>query len=416
MRPAPHGISGSAGAGSHNPRTWHPFPMGKAEAATAAPRASIMRKYWERIDRVAWLESIRVTTVSRLAFLIVAFAGAWFLNEAQGPSTLGFLDSWHRWDAVHFTDIAQYGYFSSETDPNAAAFFPLFPLLIDGLSALGIEVRLAAMLITFVASIVAGSYLYRLAETDVGEGAGRRALVYLFLFPTAVFLVAPYSEALFLAGAIAAFYYARREQWFLVGIPAAIAMGARLAGAFVLLGLFVELLRQRKFDLERISAASLSFAVGVLPFVLYGLFLSRAAGSFMEFKDAQYRGWGRMVVSPKESFLATWNTWGPDHPANWIFAWRVEILAAIVGLAFTAWAFRRREYGYGVYMLVTLGVLMTSTWYFSIPRMLLSLFPIPILLAHYTQDNPERHQNVVMVAAPLATLGVIVFTQGKWFF
>ena len=390
--------------------------MGEAEAAPAAPRDSVLRKYWARVEHVAWLESIRVTTVSRVAFLITAFAAAWFLNEATGPSTIGILDSWHRWDAIHFTDISQYGYFSSQTDPNAAAFFPLFPLLIDALAAIGIEVRLAAMFITFVASIVAGSYLYRLAEADVGEGAGRRALLYLFLFPTAVFLVAPYSEALFLAGAIAAFYYARREQWFLVGLPAAVAMGARLAGGFLLVGLVVEFVKQRKFTLDRISAVSLSMAIGLLPFVLYGFFLSRAAGSFWEFKDAQYRGWSRMVVSPKESFMATWNTWGGDHPANWIFAWRVEILAAIVGLVFTVWAFRRREYGYGAYMLVTLGVLMTSTWYFSIPRMLLSLFPIPLLLAHYTQDNPERHQNVLLITAPLATLGVIIYTQGNWFF
>ena len=91
-------------------------------------------------------------------------------------------------------------------------------------------------------------------------------------------------------------------------------------------------------------------------------------------------------------------------------------VAALVGLVFTVWAFRRRYWAYGAYMLVTLAVLMTSTWYFSIPRMLLSLFPIPILLAHYTQDNPERHQNVLLVTAPLAVLGVIVFTQGKWFY
>ena len=390
--------------------------MGKAEAAQVRPRESALRKVWAKVDEAAWLHSLRVSLVSRVAFLAVAIAASWFLSDQEGPLSVGVLDLWHRWDAVHFTDIATYGYFAPETDPNAAAFFPLFPLLIDGLMALGLEPRLAGMLITFIASVVAGSYLYRLAEFEVGEGAGRRALLYLFLFPTAVFLVAPYTEALFLAGAIAAFYYARREAWYLVAAPAAVAMGARLAGAFVLLGLAVEFLRQRDLSLQRIAAGAFAGAVGVLPLLLYGLFLVNAEGSFFEFKDAQYRGWGRMVVSPQESFLATWNTWGAAHPANWLFAWRVEILAALVGLFFTGWAFARRYWAYGVYMLVTLGVLMTSTWYFSIPRMLLSLFPIPLLLAHYTQNSPERHQNVLMFTVPLATLGVIVFTQGRWFF
>ncbi|MBW3595436.1 MAG: hypothetical protein KY391_07635 [Actinobacteria bacterium] len=390
--------------------------MSNVEAAPAPPRTSVLRRAWERVDEVAWLAALRVSLVSRVVFLGVAIAGTWFLSNQEGPLTIGVLDMWHRWDAVHFTDIATFGYFASETDPNAAAFFPLFPLLIDGLMAIGFDPRLAAMLITFVASIVAGAYLYKLADLEVGEGAGRRALLYLFLFPTAVFLVAPYSEALFLAGAIAAFYYARRASWYLVAIPAAVAMGARLAGLFVLVGLAVEFLRQRDFSLQRLAAGAVAGALGLLPLLLYGLFLSRAAGSFFEFKDAQYRGWSRMVVSPIESFLATWNTWGGSYPANWVFAWRVEILAALVGLFFTLWAFRERYWAYAAYMLVTLGVLMTSTWYFSIPRMLLSLFPIPILLAHYTRGNPERHQNVLLVTAPLATLGVIVFTQGKWFF
>lgn len=368
------------------------------------------------MDRVAFVESLRITTVSRLAFFAVAYSAAWLFNESTGPSSIGFLETWTRWDGVHFTDIANYGYFAPQVHPEAVAFFPLFPLLIDALGKIGIEARVAAMLITFVASSVAGTYLYRLAEKDVGDGAGRRALLYLFLFPTAVFLVAPYSEALFLAGAIAAFYYARQGRWYLVAFPAAIAMGARLAGIFLLMGLFVEFLRRRDFSLERIAGAGFSFAVGMLPLLMYGVFLSRTTGDFMEFKDAQYRGWGRMVVTPKESLLATWNTWTENNPANWLFAWRVEILAAIVGLLFVAWACRRREWGYAVYMFATLATLMTSTWYFSIPRMLLSLFPIPILLAHYTHDNPARHQNVLLVTAPLATLGVVVFTQGKWFF
>lgn len=390
--------------------------MGEAEAAGAPPRASVLKRVWDRVDRASWIESIRVTTWARLSFFLVAYASTWFLTDTQGRITVGFVEMWTRWDAVHFTDIATYGYLAPQVHPEAVAFFPLFPLLIDAVAKLGLEPGLAGMLISFLASVVAGSYLFRLTESDVGEGAGRRALLYLFLFPTAVFLVAPYSEAVFLAGAIAAFYFARQNRWALVGLPAAVAMGARLAGVFLLLGLVAEFLKQREFTWERISKAGLSLAIGTLPLLLYGVFLSRATGNFLEFKDAQYRGWGRMVVGPKESFLATWNTWNQDHPANWLFAWRVEILAAIVGLFFVGWALWRREWGYGVYMFATMATLMTSTWYFSIPRMLLSLFPISILLAHYTHNSPERHQNVLLVTAPLAVLGVIVFTRGMWFY
>ena len=391
--------------------------MGNVEAAASPPREKAAGRVWARVDVTSWLESLRFTTASRVALMIVAFAGTWYLSgDTNGRSTVGILDMWHRWDAVHFTDIATYGYFAPETDPNAAAFFPLLPLLIDMLMKIGFEPRFAGMFISFIASVVAGAYLYRLAETDVGEGGGRRAVGYLFLFPTAVFLIAGYTEALFLAGAIPAFYYARQGRWQLVALPAAVAMGSRLAGLFLLIGLAVEFIRQKDFSLTRMSGALFAGAVGLLPLLLYGVFLQNATGNFLEFKDAQYRGWGRMVVSPVASFTTTWNTWFGDYTTNWLFAWRVEILAALVGLVFVVWAFWRREWGYGAYMLATMVVLMTSTWYFSIPRMLLSLFPIVILLAHYTHDNPARHQSVLMAMGPLAALGVIVFTRGNWFY
>lgn len=370
-----------------------------------------------RIDWAAWRESWLVVAVSRLAFLAVAYAATWLLSsDTQGRSQIGFLDMWGRWDAVHFTNIADGGYFGNPAFPNEIAFFPLFPLLMRALGAIGINLVFAGMVISLVGSIVAGVYLYKLAENDLGAGAGRRALLYLFLFPTAVFLVAPYSESLFLAGAIAAFYYARRERWQWVGIPAAIAMGARAAGVFLLCGLFVEFLRQKNFSFERVANALLAFSVGLLPLLAYGAYLAQTTGSAFSFMEAQRAGWYREFTNPIESFRATWDTWNQIHPTNWLFAWRLEVLAAMVGIFFLVWALRKKEWGYATYIATTLGALMTSSWYFSIPRILLTLFPMMLLLAGWTINNERRHESTVLVMAAFAALGVIVFTQGIWFF
>jgi hypothetical protein len=59
---------------------------------------------------------------------------------------------------------------------------------------------------------------------------------------------------------------------------------------------------------------------------------------------------------------------------------------------------------------------MTSSWYFSIPRILLTLFPMVLLLAGWTLNNDRRHESTILVMASLAALGVVVFTQGIWFF
>jgi hypothetical protein len=250
----------------------------------------------------------------------------------------------------------------------------------------------------------------------VGEGAGHRAVLYLALFPTAVFLAAPYSEALFLAGAVPAFYYARKARWNLVALPAAVAMGARFAGLFLLFGLFVEFLRQRKFTAARVRAVAVAFAVGLAPLVAYSYFLYRVKGDALYYFVDQRAGWGRTLTWPLVAFRATWDTWNSSQPTNWIFAWRVEVMAAALGVGFVLWALLKREWGFAAFMGAMMASVMTSSWYFSIPRMLLSLFPIPLLLAGYSHRSPSRHEILLLVLAPLAVLGVVVYTRGAWFF
>ncbi|MDQ3940719.1 MAG: hypothetical protein M3238_05145 [Actinomycetota bacterium] len=397
--------------------------MGNAEVAassaveTAATAEGARERVWARVDWKAIGEAGRVVLVTRIAFFAVAYAGIWmFASGTQGGSTVGFLDMWTRWDARHFLRIADGGYFAYPDYPFEIAFFPLFPLLIRGLATTGVAPALAGMIISLVGSVVAGTYLYRLAEEELGAGTGRRALAYLFLFPTAVFLVAPYSESLFLAGAIAAFYYARRGRWAIVGIPAAFAVGARAAGVFLLLGLAVEFLRQKNFTFDRIVNGALALVLGSMPLLAYGLYLMRTTGSALSFMDAQRGGWYRDFTSPVQAFRATWETWNGAYTTNWMFAWRVEILAAGIGLFFLAWVLWKREWGYATYMGTTLAALMTSSWYFSIPRILLSLFPIMLVLAEWTRGDTRRHENAMMILAPLAALGVALYTHELWFF
>lgn len=369
------------------------------------------------LERLPWRDAGRIWLTTRLAFFGVAYAASWFLATGQGALSGGSLDIWNRWDASHFFLIADRGYTGPGSDVNGTAFFPLFPLLIRALRSVGMSDVVAGLVISACASLVAFIFLHVLAEADSGAGAGRRAVTYLAVFPTAVFLLAPYSEALFLAGAIPAFVLARRGRWLLAGVPAAVAVGARAAGMFLLVGLVAEFARQRDFTPARVRSALGGLALAFLPLVAYGAYLYSAKGSPLYFFTDQRLGWGRQLTDPITSFLNTWNTWQrADYPTNWIFAWRMEIVAAAVGVALTLWAVRKKEWGYAAYMGVTMLALVTSTWYFSIPRMLLSLFPGALFVAEATRGRPEWHDAAIMFMAPLAALGVVVFTHGAWFY
>ena len=361
---------------------------------------------------------MRCVLAARVVFGLVAVLGAWLLMLFEfGPPETNALDMWRRWDAHHFLTIAEYGYTAPESDAHAAAFFPAFPIAVRVFMFIGLSPVAAGLLVAAVASVVASFFLYKLADNEFGPDVARRAVVYLNVFPTAVFLMAPYSESLFLAGAIAAFYLARTGRWHLVGIPAAVAMGARAAGLFLLFGLAFEFLRQRELTKLRVGNAAMSLAIGLLPLLAYGAFLSRAMGDPFEFLTHQREGWGRTFVGPIASFMNTWNTWDvASYPTNWLLAWRMEIVAAAVGMAAVVWALVKREWGYAAFMGSMLLALVTSTWYYSIPRMLLSMFPIVLFLSEAAERRGALHEWLVVGSSAVATMGVIVYTQGIWFY
>jgi hypothetical protein len=100
------------------------------------------------------------------------------------------------------------------------------------------------------------------------------------------------------------------------------------------------------------------------------------------------------------------------------FLWFGELAAAALGVVFTVWAVRKREWGYATYMgSLIIVVLVNGPTYLSTPRHLLALFPIPLFLAQATRDRPLAAQALLAFEAPLATLGLLIYTLGTaWFY
>lgn len=370
-----------------------------------------------RNDRraAAWIDALTIVLVTRFVFILVAYLAGAFLSELRGPPsnsrTESFVNMWNQWDASHYVDIALNGYGERWWD---TAFFPLLPLMMRPLIRIGLDATVAGMAVVGVASLVALVYLHRLATEEVGEEAGWRACTYLAFFPTAVFLVAPYGDTLFLAGAIPAFYYARRSRWPAVVLPAAVAVGARFTGMPLLFGLLLEGLRQRlgwRHRMEHLGA----LALGSVPLLAYAAFLWRRMGHPLQFLIA-LRAWQRRPTDPITTFQETWRDMrGATHSAAWAYTWRGEILAVLVAAAIVIIYARRREWGFVGFMGGTLGAYATSGFYFATPRMLLTFFPIAILMAEATRSE-RRHSLALLIMVPVAAVGVVVFTHGMWFF
>ncbi|MFA5786015.1 MAG: mannosyltransferase family protein [Actinomycetota bacterium] len=383
------------------------------DAAEVSGGARSRERPWRR----AVLDSLAVLAVTRLLAFIVAWAANWMTAAtSRGPLPSGtFLASWNRWDAISYVQIAQYGYFDPRTHANSAAYFPGFPVALRGLGRLlGGRYILAALVANVVLTGVALVYLHRLADQEIGAGAGARAVWYLGLFPVGVFLAAGYTEPMFLAGAFAAFYYGRRGEWWKAVLPGALAVGSRLTGLFVVVALGFEYMRQRRWDPRKIGPDVLALVVAVLPLVAFMAYLRWKVGNPLQFLTDQEFGWGRKLVGPWRAFRTTWaGATSQVQATNWVFSWRVEIAAAALGAWVGVVCLLRRWWTYAVYTLAFFAVLLSSTWYFSTPRMLLTLPPLFLIWADLGA-NRWVHQASLAAGAALMALSVVVFTSGAW--
>ena len=125
-------------------------------------------------------------------------------------------------------------------------------------------------------------------------------MLYLAVFPFALFLQAVYSESLYLLLTLAAFVLAERHRFLLAGGAAGLALLTRPTGAALLPAL--ALLAWRERDRARTLAA---LAVAPLLFAAYPVYLWRAEGDPWAFVHAQ-RIWSRHL-SPAGPLGGIWD-------------------------------------------------------------------------------------------------------------
>lgn len=360
--------------------------------------------------------ALRRPVADVLLFRLVFLAVGWSVHTTlrRAPRELRWdLDLWTHWDAANLLRIAEVGYSEGVASGDSAAYFPGFPLVVRAVRAVGLGTVTAGLLVTTVATCIAAYYLARLAEHD--GHSGERAVVALLLFPTAVYLVAPYTEAMFLAAALPAFWFAKTGRpW--AAVPCVfVASATRSVGIFVAVGVVVELLRRREAGSSRRVVPTAAVAVaGVAPVLLFGLHLHRTRGDFFEFLHAQERGWGRSATDPLTSLANSVRSLSADQTPDFLLAYRLELAFALASVILLFWLVDRREWGYAAFVGGTLAVAMTSVVYVSIPRFALTFFPFAFVISDLSGTD-RRFVRVAAVMGAVSMLGVVAFVNGRWY-
>src|SRR5215207_86272 len=141
-----------------------------------------------------------------------------------------FVNPWFGWDTISYLGIAILGY-----RPDASiAFMPLYPVLIRLASPLfGGNHLLAALALSTFFCIIALILMYELFAATYPQAIARDAVVLFLTFPTAFFLLAGFTESLFIALVLAFWLLARKRRWFLAALVAGLATLTRLQGVIL---------------------------------------------------------------------------------------------------------------------------------------------------------------------------------------
>ena len=158
------------------------------------------------------------------------------VREGQGlwrsmPGNL-LIDGLVRWDSGFYLDIARMGYTGFPT-PSATVFLPVYPALVWLASQLTGELVVAGLLVSNLAFLAALGFLYAFARLEYDEDTASRAVFYLAASPTAFFCSAYYTESSFLLFVLAAFYFARKQNWLLAGLSGMLAAVTRNTGILI---------------------------------------------------------------------------------------------------------------------------------------------------------------------------------------
>ena len=333
-------------------------------------------------------------------------------ERAWDPLSDRFFAAFDRWDAQWYLQVARHGY-----DGTSAAFFPLYPLVVR---VLGSSIVTA----TLVSLVAAGVGAWAVAE--IAPRLRDDSVLLLALFPTAFVFTSVYSDGLFLAFSAWSFLFAQRGHAWRAGIAGALACATRLLGLALLPALVLLLWRTPR---KLVPLVLLPAAVAG-----YALYLDRHLGDAFAFTHAQAT-WERETPALGPLTGLWWAIEAGGHGVRVLLTdlprgtgltqpqqiafWNVVHLALLVPAAWLTWvAWTRVSRAAGLYSAVTLVVVLAAPSrgfpLVSLPRFLMSDFPIVLALATLVHARTRaRTWTLVAFAAATAVAGV-AFSRGVW--
>lgn len=271
------------------------------------------------------------------------------------------------WDSGHYLKIALRGYQYPEQ-----AFFPFWPWLLKTLSLRRISIYKIDFFLSIFLSLLALILFYGLAVKLLGKGWAKRALVFFVSFPTSFFLLAGYTESLFLCLTLASFILLERRHYLLSGLLTAPTTMTRFIGVATAVSYFgLKISWPKKITLFLITLSGLFLFMFYLKFTFNDplLFLraqKESSARYQSLSLSSFPLWS-LIEYPLRIYPGAQNLAFDFYFLDWAAS------LVFIGLLFPV--YKKLSFNYFIYALLIILIPLSSGKFESLQRYVLPAFP-----------------------------------------
>jgi len=380
------------------------------EAAVEKPDQDLAADPSSHIDR---LQIIAV--VIALKIVLFLFAGQTYqvLTDKSLVTLFDWLHIWHRWDALHYQKLAEFGYTATGPMRPSMVFYPLYPWLIRLFTFLTNDYVVSSFIISAAATVVACVIFYNLIRLEYSRQTALCSVWFLVIFPTSYFLHIGYTESLFLALALGCIYSARTNNWMLAGIIGALACLTRANGLVLIPALGIEIIHQF-WTTRRWRSDWLWVVLIPLGFCGYLAVIGNAAGDPFAFMAIRTEAFYISTAPPWTGVMLAIGQIG-GSPVQAQIVGVQEFTFIVLGFVCAIFSWFKLRPIYSVWITCCWLLVVSVNYVASVPRYTLTMFPIFILFALLAR---QRFWLAVITVWSLVYLGFFsaLFTSGRWAF
>ena len=389
------------------------------QSTRALPADPIESPAW----RGALLAAGLAAAVAAVLFLVSGLAVAllpWSGQPHVFPPFTGhrLVEGWAQWDSGWYFRIARDGYSYVDGQQSTVVFFPVYPLLMRATAGVVGSTYLAGILVTAGAGVASAALFFTWVRDRLSPGAAKAALLLFVLYPYAFFMFgAVYADAVFILAVLGAFVLLEHDHPWLAGLVGAVATACRPMGAVLVIGLAVRAWERRREPADGTGTApdpagwrwrwrDAGVLVSVGGLAAFSLYLWSRFGDPLAFLTGQ-KAWDQ------QAGLHTWlkiqffkDVTNFSSPLSWLTFVAHPILT-FAGLALVPRIFRRFGKGYGIYVLLLIGLSALSTKnFFGMSRYLMAAFPCFAVAGELVADRPALRTTATVASA----LGLVALT------